>query len=401
MIGIFKRKKILFGVILAIVIVGVFTFIRLFIYDSYRMPDTVSSGTTVIFDGSTLTLDIPDSALPSGITKDQIVVEPIPVSELPENLRGLGVSYAFRLEPDGLRFISPVVFSVELPRYKGEVPLVYQIGTNGTLEAIEDTKITINEEGVAVLSGEVSHFSILGLMMRLDFEIKHQKLGYEKLDKCRAAIEEMANRCERHENFDFRVAVSRVDFKEDGWINDFDYDEHEKGPNNQCSWFDEKTNRLSRGVLVESRTVGGARSVQTDKEDLVNYEIFCTVTCFSWTCPAGDENVSGSPPPDGTSTPVPAQPTPAQPTPTPKPSCNIPAFQACANTFSLQGCIDACPYVSATCPPGTPPDTDCKETDKVCSDACWNQADAHIDSCLTSNNCTQEEVIAGGDGAQR
>ena len=90
-----------------------------------------------------------------------------------------------------------------------------------------------------------------------------------------------------------------------------------------------------------------------------------------------------------------------KPTTAPKSSCNIPAFQECANTFSLQGCIDACPYVSATCPPGTSPDTDCKETDKACSDACWNKADAHIDSCLASNNCTKEEVIAGGGGAQR
>ena len=99
--------------------------------------------------------------------------------------------------------------------------------------------------------------------------------------------------------------------------------------------------------------------------------------------------------------PTPQPPTTTTPPPEPKPSCNIPAFQACANTFSLQGCIDACPYVSATCPSGTPPNTDCKETDKACSDACLNQADAHIDSCLASNNCTKEEVIAGGGGAQR
>jgi len=89
------------------------------------------------------------------------------------------------------------------------------------------------------------------------------------------------------------------------------------------------------------------------------------------------------------------------PTTAPKSSCNIPAFRKCADTFSLQGCIDACPYVPTTCPPGTPPNTDCKETDKACSNACSNKADAHIDSCLASNNCTKEEVIAGGGGAQR
>ncbi|MBI2074612.1 MAG: hypothetical protein HYT83_02105 [Candidatus Levybacteria bacterium] len=89
------------------------------------------------------------------------------------------------------------------------------------------------------------------------------------------------------------------------------------------------------------------------------------------------------------------------PTTAPKLSCNIPAFRECANTFSLQVCIDACPYVDTVCPASAPPNTECKETDKACSDACWNKADAHINNCLTVNNCTKEEVIAGGGGAQR
>ncbi len=85
-----------------------------------------------------------------------------------------------------------------------------------------------------------------------------------------------------------------------------------------------------------------------------------------------------------------------KPTISPKPSCNIPAFRECANAFSLQGCIDACGYVSAACPAGTSPDTECKQTDKACSDACWNKADAHINNCLAVNNCTKEEVTSGG-----
>ena len=81
------------------------------------------------------------------------------------------------------------------------------------------------------------------------------------------------------------------------------------------------------------------------------------------------------------------------------PACDIPAFKACADTFSLQGCIDACPYVSATCPPGTPPNTDCKGIDQGCVDTCSNKADTHLDGCLVSSHCTKEEVIAGGGGA--
>ncbi len=78
-------------------------------------------------------------------------------------------------------------------------------------------------------------------------------------------------------------------------------------------------------------------------------------------------------------------------------SCNILAFKACADSFSLQGCIDACPYIPAICPPGTSPNTECKATDKTCSDACWNKADAHIATCLTSSRCTQEEVAGSGN----
>ena len=103
MTDILKQKKILFGVMLVIVLAGAF---RLFIYDSYRMPDAVSPGTAAISDGSTLTLDIPDSALPPGVTRDQIVIEPIPVSELPENLRAMNGICGINIKSATARFFS-------------------------------------------------------------------------------------------------------------------------------------------------------------------------------------------------------------------------------------------------------------------------------------------------------
>lgn len=79
-------------------------------------------------------------------------------------------------------------------------------------------------------------------------------------------------------------------------------------------------------------------------------------------------------------------------------ACDFDSFKACANTFSLQGCINACPYVTRECPAGTSPNTECKETDKTCSDQCLTRADTHLDSCLKSNNCTKEEIQAGSGG---
>ena len=142
-------------------------------------------------------------------------------------------------------------------------------------------------------------------------------------------------------------------------------------------------------------------------------EVFQTIDSYGTFYEMFDESVREDiTPTKPLSPPEPTSPSPtlsptSKPTPPPPPpppatsSCNIPAFQACANTFSLQGCINVCPYVSRACPPGTPPNTDCKETDKACSDSCWNKADEHLDSCLLSNNCTKEEIIAGGGGAQK
>lgn len=81
-----------------------------------------------------------------------------------------------------------------------------------------------------------------------------------------------------------------------------------------------------------------------------------------------------------------------------KAACDFDNFKVCANTFSLQGCIDACPYVSRECPAGTSPNTECKETDKACSNQCWTSADIHLDNCLKSSNCTKKEVQAGSGG---
>lgn len=83
------------------------------------------------------------------------------------------------------------------------------------------------------------------------------------------------------------------------------------------------------------------------------------------------------------------------PTSVPKQTCNFDGFVACRDKFNLQGCIDACPYVPITCSPGTPPNTDCKQTDQGCSDACWEKGNTHGAQCAKDNNCTPNEIDAG------
>jgi len=460
MIDIFKQKKILFGVMLVIVLAGAFTFIRLFIYDSYRMPDTASPGTTAISDGSTLTLDIPDSALPSGVTKDQMVVEPIPVSELPEDIQDIDVVAAFRLTPDGLTFKEPVSFSIKTILKNNALLIIFHI-SEGQVEVVDNVSVVFDGNNQATITGSIAHLSIItvggGLLTifmpnNMGSHFVGESFRVPVIFDLNLAVDERTGK-EPYASFRLNPEVTSAGFRSFVSFAPVKPDYIEKMPavDTQIS---------SDPPPPRSLDVRGEFTCAAVGDGEIVYMVWVIREGYSWGSFSGPMNISyhvslktqvnciepespSTPTPTITPTPTPTPTTTAPPTtPTPactwtcgswgacsssgtqtrsctsspspctgtnpnptsqtcKPSCNIPAFQACANTFSLQGCIDACPYVDAACPPSAPPDTDCKETDKVCSDACWSEADAHVDSCLASNNCTKEEVIAGGGGAQR
>ncbi|QQG43190.1 MAG: hypothetical protein HYW45_03240 [Candidatus Daviesbacteria bacterium] len=73
-------------------------------------------------------------------------------------------------------------------------------------------------------------------------------------------------------------------------------------------------------------------------------------------------------------------------------TCDFDGFIACRDTFNLQGCIDACPFVSVDCPSGSAPSTECKQTDQKCSDTCWDRGTTHGSQCAIQNNCTMQEI---------
>src|SRR3989344_294842 len=80
------------------------------------------------------------------------------------------------------------------------------------------------------------------------------------------------------------------------------------------------------------------------------------------------------------------------PPPTTISPCDFNGFISCRDKFNLQGCIDACPLVNKTCPEGTSPDTECKETDGECSNKCWNQGSSHGSQRAAMNHCSMKEV---------
>lgn len=93
---------------------------------------------------------------------------------------------------------------------------------------------------------------------------------------------------------------------------------------------------------------------------------------------------------------LPAVTNPQPPTaPTTVSQCNLNGYIQCRDKFNLQGCIDACPFVDAACPPGTPPDTECKQTDEECSNKCWDKGNSHGSQCAAINHCSMQEIDEG------
>lgn len=435
-IDILKQKKILFGVMIAVVIIGAFTFIRLFIYDSYRIPDGGSSMAIVSgsitglppFTGEKdvriafLSIINPETAVIESIQERQGEVTTYQVESSPglkmvivrffdleSGAYYFGASKIVRTSPGesnaanvdmqeqrvngdaALLFLIPYAFAAETSAADGAKPIVAVVGNDGFANAWVEQELA--KKG----------FELIGLDEKMakatDLEYDLQRRGLidpayhitptrqdpNFIVNVDVEVEKRPIYRNRPETYDTTtVKVTFIDVTTGQIVAQKSSTETFKVPH-----------EFSREVAKEFiGRVGGTgpdaieippftpSEVEPLTESAVSYsERFRKIAEEAMGGVGGKEK--------------------DQPPPPPKSSCNIPAFQGCANTFSLQGCIDACPYVSAACPAGTSPDTECKETDKACSDSCWNKADAHLDSCLASNNCTKEEVTSGGGGAQR
>lgn len=380
----------------------------------YFLSEDGESYTVVSKDGTT-SLSIPLDALPEGVSASDLSISSVGVGDVPEKWRWLGGDYAFKLDPDGLRFSAPVSVSMTIPAVSGKTPIVYFMNEEEG-EQLHDVDLTYDAKANTVTAVvQVSHFSWTIIEhpnanggwktfefgeRGLDFLAELDMDGDPRFQECVATRNAMRDLCSTHENWIVSWWISGIDwtdFEKEFFVSGF-----EKGKN-QC----DAQSADSVSVAIESmRWAKSSTNFTSDKS--VDLEINCRASCQGWRCPESSvsaplsESVPKSKP----------KPTPTHvPTPTPKPTpklkpisppieaCDIPAFQACANSFNLQGCIDACPYVSSVCPAGTAPNTDCKETDQTCSNQCWTKGDSHLNTCLASSNCTQQEVIAGGGGA--
>ena len=108
MIDIFKQNKILLGVVIVIVLVGAF---RLFVYDSYRMPDSV-----VIVSGSITGLPPSTGEKDTRVTFLSVINPGTAVIESIQERQGEVTTYQLESSP-GLKMVIVRFFDLESGAY--------------------------------------------------------------------------------------------------------------------------------------------------------------------------------------------------------------------------------------------------------------------------------------------
>ena len=76
---------------------------------------------------NSLAFYIPDSALPSEISKEQISAKPISTADFSSDELELGASFVFRMEPDGTQFNEPVSFSLTISVPDYAKPILFNV----------------------------------------------------------------------------------------------------------------------------------------------------------------------------------------------------------------------------------------------------------------------------------
>jgi hypothetical protein len=127
---------------------------------------TIDAGTggSVSSDDGRLTLEVPSGALADDT---RISIKTLEGDDLPEGSEG---DAAYRLEPNGLRFSAPVTATLRVDLEAlatraedgaREVPLLTVQSDGEEAELAENAAFAVSAEGVATVSGEIEHFSLL------------------------------------------------------------------------------------------------------------------------------------------------------------------------------------------------------------------------------------------------
>jgi|CXWL01.1.fsa_nt_gi hypothetical protein len=133
--------------------------------------DTVSSP-----DGK-FSLRIPQKSLPPGVDLSSISVRALPRDQNPvEEVNGAPMVF-YTLEPDGLTFNEPIDFQITTPTLMNTIPMVFLV-SGDSFDMIPEPAIEIDQERQqAVLSGQLAHFSSLGMAFISLYQVSLVPLG--------------------------------------------------------------------------------------------------------------------------------------------------------------------------------------------------------------------------------
>lgn len=129
--------------------------------DAMASSESAAPGTVVRveFDGHVLTMDIPDSALPDGVQREDIEITSL-VAEPGFAEDGPAPFAAFRLKPDGLQLREPVTLEIQFPAEESPTGLGVMHIHGKTIEFIEVGDVTLDPNtGIVTVSATISHFS--------------------------------------------------------------------------------------------------------------------------------------------------------------------------------------------------------------------------------------------------
>lgn len=127
-----------------------------------------TSGGVIRSESGDLELQIPAGALQE---TTEISIDVVSNDDVPEDVRNSGGSGpAWKLEPSGLTFDQPITVSVELAGSVDQdseglisVPsgLFFTVSEDGTAEFLEDSSVSVSEDGKLIATASLSHFSWL------------------------------------------------------------------------------------------------------------------------------------------------------------------------------------------------------------------------------------------------
>ena len=133
---------------------------------------TSSGGSATATGGGEISVSIPPSALPVGVSPSDLKIENISADDLVTPIEDADVVAAYRLLPDGLVLSEPAAVTLQVPAESLSGGLLLVHLTNEGLSPIDDLTVTIDDAGeVATLEATITHFSDLTAIQANFFDI--------------------------------------------------------------------------------------------------------------------------------------------------------------------------------------------------------------------------------------